>query len=198
MKLPDSLPTLASGPVLLKGPAPGLEVLRDAAADPYIRLLYGFPELPDEEFTATYGRRLKARLRAGLGASFSISEASSGRIVGGIGLWLRARAPDGTTGYLEEAHGRASVGYWVCPSYRRRGYASHALVAMSRWALALEEVQRLELYVEPWNEGSWRAAERAGYRREGLLRSWQLLGSRRRDMYVYSLLPSEIAAASKS
>lgn len=52
----------------------------------------------------------------------------------------------------------------------------------------------MELYVEPWNEGSWRAAERIGYAREGLLRSWQRVGDERRDMYMYSLLPEDLAA----
>lgn len=46
-------------------------------------------------------------------------------------------------------------------------------MALSRWALDLGEVARLELYAGPWNEGSWRAAERFGFRREGLLRSRQ-------------------------
>ena len=49
-------------------------------------------------------------------------------------------------------------------------------------------VERLELYVEPWNEGSWRAAEAAGYQREGLLRAWQRVGDARGDMYMYSIL----------
>jgi RimJ/RimL family protein N-acetyltransferase len=48
---------------------------------------------------------------------------------------------------------------------------------------------RLELYVEPWNEGSWRAAEAIGYKREGLLRAWQMVGDARKDMYMYSVLP---------
>lgn len=62
---------------------------------------------------------------------------------------------------------------------------------MSRWGLSLEGIHRLELYVEPGNDGSWRAAERAGYRREGLLRSWQAVGAERRDMLMYSLLPGD-------
>jgi RimJ/RimL family protein N-acetyltransferase len=58
--------------------------------------------------------------------------------------------------------------------------------------LSLDGIHRVELYAEPWNEGSWRAAERVGYRREGLLRSWQQVGARRRDMYMYSLLPDDL------
>lgn len=66
-----------------------------------------------------------------------------------------------------------------------------ALKGLSDWALTLDEVQRLELYVEPWNEGSWRAAEACGFLREGLLRSWQRVGSERKDMFMYSRLPND-------
>ena len=90
-------------------------------------------------------------------------------------------------------HGRASIGYWAAPAHRRRGYVTHALAAVSGWGLSLGPIHRLELYVEPWNEGSWRAAERVGYRREGLLRSWQEVGGVRRDVYVYSLLRDDLA-----
>jgi len=78
------------------------------------------------------------------------------------------------------------------PPHRRRGYTTAALDAISRWGLALDGIDRLELYVEPWNEGSWRAAERAGYHREGLLRRWQYVGPERRDMYMYSLFPEDL------
>jgi hypothetical protein len=46
--------------------------------------------------------------------------------------------------------------------------------------LTLTGLHRLKLYAEPWNEGSWRAAKRAGYVREGLLHSWEQIGDRRR------------------
>lgn len=37
----------------------------------------------------------------------------------------------------------------------------------------MSSVKRLELYADPWNEGSWRTAGKVGFRREGLLRLWQ-------------------------
>ena len=42
--------------------------------------------------------------------------------------------------------------------------------------------------LRPWNEASWRTAERNGFAREGLLWSWQDVGGERKDMYVYSRL----------
>ena len=74
---------------------------------------------------------------------------------------------------------------------RSKGYARAALSALSDWALRHDEVHRLELYVEPWNEPSWRTAASCGYRREGLLRSWQQVGDTRRDMYMYSRLADD-------
>lgn len=66
-----------------------------------------------------------------------------------------------------------------------------ALHGLTEWAFTLAEIDRVELYVEPWNEASWRAAERAGYQREGLLRSWQQVGTERRDMLMYSAIRAE-------
>lgn len=125
-----------------------------------------------------YLRRQQGRLAEGLGGSFAIATADQDRAVGQIGLWPKPCDA-----------GRASVGYWVVPSAWRRGIATAALKVLSAWGLGRPGLVRLELYVEPWNEGSWRAAEAAGYQREGLLRSWQVVGDERRDMYIYALLP---------
>ena len=42
--------------------------------------------------------------------------------------------------------------------------------------------------MEPADEGSWRVAESAGYEREGLLKAWQRIDGRPRDMYMYAQL----------
>jgi RimJ/RimL family protein N-acetyltransferase len=81
---------------------------------------------------------------------------------------------------------RASIGYWIVESARGHGRASAALRALSEWAWSLPSFERLELFVEPWNTGSWKAAEAAGFEREGLLRSWRVIRSERRDLFVYS------------
>jgi ribosomal-protein-alanine N-acetyltransferase len=81
----------------------------------------------------------------------------------------------------------------VAASARGRGAAGHAVAAIARWAFTGLRIPRLELYVEPWNQASIRTAERAGFRREGLLRSWQEVGGQRRGMYMYSLLPAGLA-----
>ena len=86
--------------------------------------------------------------------------------------------------------GRASIGYWVAPRFRRRGYARAALARLTEWAGTLDGMHRLQLFVEPWNEGSWRVAEACGFECEGLLRAWERVGDAYRDMYAYSRIIS--------
>jgi RimJ/RimL family protein N-acetyltransferase len=48
-------------------------------------------------------------------------------------------------------------------------------------------IERLELFVEPWNEGSWRAAERVGFARGELVRRAEVIGDEPREVLVYTL-----------
>ena len=66
------------------------------------------------------------------------------------------------------------------------GHAADALAAVTAFGWALPGMYRVELHIEPWNRGSIRTAERAGYQREGLLRSYQEIGGQRRDMLLYA------------
>jgi RimJ/RimL family protein N-acetyltransferase len=49
--------------------------------------------------------------------------------------------------------------------------------------------------VEPANIASVRVAEAAGFTREGLLRQRLVVRGRRVDLIIYSMLPSDTAAA---
>ena len=152
-----------------------MSLIAEASRDPLIPLITSVPTVPLPADCLAYIERQRQRLAEGAGYSFAIADGLTDPAVGQIGLWPRF-------------HGRASIGYWIGASARRRGYATQALQLISEWGFALDPLHRLELYAEPWNEGSWRAAERAGYQREGLLRSWQPVGKERRDVYMYSRL----------
>lgn len=172
------MPRLSHGDVLLRAfEDRDVALVQSVACDPLIPLITTVPSSGSPEDALAFVARQHDRLTAGAGYSFVIADAVTDRAVGSIGLWLRD---------LDE--GRASTGYWMAPEFRRRGYLVAALQALTSWALSLDGVDRVHLSVEPWNEGSWRAAERCGYQREGLLRSWQEVGSERKDMYMYSIL----------
>jgi ribosomal-protein-alanine N-acetyltransferase len=177
-ELPRNLP-------LLEGPSLVLRRFRDsdtplileASADPFIPVLTTVPSKRDPDEALAYIDRQHGRLTSGEGYSFAIAERTSDEPVGQIGLWLR-----------DFPRGRVSIGYWVVARHRRRGIAGEALQIISSWGVELPGVHRLELYVEPWNEGSWRAAERVGYQSEGLLRQWEPVGNEWKDMLMYALI----------
>ncbi len=83
-----------------------------------------------------------------------------------------------------------SIGYWVAPEARGRGFATRAL--LSRWAVTDGGVERLELTTHPENFASQRVAEKAGFVREGVLRSHIRFREGRRDSVLFSLLPSDL------
>lgn len=155
-------------------------LVASASADPLIPLITTVPADGDPSEIRAFIDRQNRRTAEGIGYSFVIADARTEEGVGQIGLWTSSVA----------AKGRASIGYWVAPGFRRQGYAAAALRVLVDWASTVQEIKRLELYVEPWNEGSWRAAERCGFCREGLLRSWEQIGDERKDMYMYSYLPA--------
>ncbi|MBC7632585.1 GNAT family protein [Aeromicrobium sp.] len=122
-----------------------------------------------------YIERQLDRLPSGTGYACAMARTIDDVAVGYIGLQLR-----------DVDSGRASLGYWVGPHQRGDGYAALALRALSDWSDATLAIARLELYVEPSNIASCRTAEAAGFEREGLLRSWRVVGDSRRDMWMYS------------
>lgn len=172
------MPRLADGSVILRpfelGDAP---LIASVATDPLIPLITTVPSGGTEADVRAYIERQQERLSTGVGYSFAIANAETDEAVGQIGLWTR-----------EIETGRATTGYWVGQEFRRRGYLKAALRILTAWAVTLPEVERLQLFVEPWNEGSWRAAEACGYQREGLLRRWERVGTQPKDMYVYSFI----------
>jgi len=172
------LPEIDAGPYRLRAFGSfDIPLIQEVSSDSLIPLISSVPTSNSEKEALAFIKRQHHRLTEGAGYSFAIADAVSNKAVGQIGLWLK-----------DHSQGRANIGYWVAPSHRRKGAVTHALGALASWGLDQEGIHRLELYVEPWNEGSWRAAERSGFLREGLLRSWQDVGGKRKDMYMYAQL----------
>lgn len=151
------------------------EMLRDLATDPYLPLIGSLPANANQQEALEFIARQHQRLETGAGYSFCVVDCSDGTALGTAGLWVAGLA-----------EGRATAGYAVAPFARRRGVARQALRALTTFGWTIPELFRIELYIEPWNIGSIRAAEAAGYLREGLLRSHQSIGDRRADMLLYA------------
>ncbi|PPF23787.1 MULTISPECIES: GNAT family N-acetyltransferase [unclassified Rathayibacter] len=174
---PFELPELTGPRLHLRAwRASDVPAVQEASKDHYIPTITTVPTTIHPGEALAFVERQSARIRDRSAYVFAIAD-DSDSAVGHIGLFP-----------LSTAGARASIGYWVLPSQRRRGYAAEALEILTAWARELDALDRLELYVEPWNTGSWRAAESAGYEREGLLRSWERIGGEPRDMFMYARL----------
>lgn len=149
----------------------------DLATDPYVPLIGTLPSHATGDEGRAWIERNRGRWAEGQGFSFAVAEAATGRAVGALGLWV-----------ADLPAGRAEIGYSIMPSSRRRGFAAAALVAGTAFAWTIPQLHRIELHIEPWNTASIGTAERAGYQREGLLRSRQEIGGRRRDMLLYAAI----------
>lgn len=102
--------------------------------------------------------------------------------------------------YLGEAmvmpsdHWVGEVGCCVVPAARGRGIATEALRLLTDWAFEALGLGRVQVFVAPENVPALRLAESAGYRREGVLRSYWEIDGVRVDAVVLSRLPGDTGA----
>lgn len=99
----------------------------------------------------------------------------------------------GSIGLRPDPHDReiVEVGYVVAAPARGRGVATRAVRLAVEWALREWRPARVQLTTTSDNVASHRVAERAGFRREGVLRSWAQTRGRRVDLVMWSRLPGD-------
>lgn len=112
------------------------------------------------------------------GVAFAIMDARSGELVGccGVDDWSKADV--------------AQIGYWLALSARRRGYATRAVILLTRWLFELGAA-RVFLTIVAGNEESVAVARRAGFVYEGTMRSHGVWQGRRSDVRWFAALPLE-------
>jgi RimJ/RimL family protein N-acetyltransferase len=107
----------------------------------------------------------------------AIEDRSTGLFVGTCQFYRSAPCIHGfEIGYV--IHGQES---------RNKGYASDALRLLSDHLFANRPgIFRQQLIIEVWNTASWKVAERAGFLREGIMRSCGFGEGDPADAFVYS------------
>lgn len=105
----------------------------------------------------------------------------TGELVGGSGL----HNPDWELRRFE-------IGYWGNAAHSGHGYMTEGVKALADHAIQHMGARRLEITCDERNVSSWKLAERAGFRFEGLLRNERLdQDGNPRNTKVYSRVPGD-------
>ena len=98
----------------------------------------------------------------------------------------------GTIGFNNFIKGhRASIGYDLQHKQWNRGFLTEALNEIVNFGFTALEANRIEAEVMQGNLASERVLEKAGFKKEGILRQWMLWNGNYYDMTMYSLLKTD-------
>jgi RimJ/RimL family protein N-acetyltransferase len=177
LALPDE--GISDGVVVLRTPRErDIDLVMPAFADPELREAGNLPAFGREEFAASLPY-LPAMAASGRLMPMLAADAGTGEVVGG-----------GTLHHLDAERAIVEIGYWILPHARRRGFATRIARMLAEHAFALG-VERVAAYVNVGNVASEATLERAGYTREGVVRSLPVPSGRRLDKTLFSLLRGE-------
>jgi RimJ/RimL family protein N-acetyltransferase len=137
------------------------------------------PSNADEAFVASWLRRYEEGWTDGSRAGFAANDHAGTFLAFAAIVDLDLDAREGEIGYL------------TAPAARGQGVAVRSVRLLTDWAFERLGLERLELHIDAANVPSARVAERAGYRREGVLRSKHFKEGRRADLGVWSRLPTD-------
>ena len=170
---------LRSGDVILRFPSlEDVDAILPAFIDPELREAGNLPAFDREGLVASL-QELPVLAERGRLLALAAVDSGSGEVVGG-----------GTLHHLDEERKIVEIGYFVLPHARRRGVATTIARMLAEHAFSLG-MERVAAYVNVGNTASERVADRAGFTREGVVRSMPKPDGRRIDKTLYSLLPGE-------
>lgn len=129
-------------------------------------------------------RRYHEEYVAGNAVVYLIFDNANKVMVGGITIGNIRR------GVSQSAH----IGYWMGERYTGQGYMTNAVHTLVSHAFEEMRLHRIEAACIPSNQRSIRVLEKAGFQREGLLRSYLRINGTWQDHFIYSLIEDDFRA----
>jgi RimJ/RimL family protein N-acetyltransferase len=170
---------LRAGAVVLRFPTfDDVDPLLPAFSDPELRDAGNLPAFGRDELAASL-QDLPSLAETGRLLPLAARDSESGEIVGA-----------GMLHHLDAERKIVEIGYFVLPHARGRGLATTIARTLAEHAFSLG-VERVAAYVNVGNTASERVLERAGFTREGVVRSMPKPDGTRVDKTLFSLLPGE-------
>jgi RimJ/RimL family protein N-acetyltransferase len=112
---------------------------------------------------------------------FHVSDISSGRFLGGVGL-----------NKINGLYRAANLGYWVRTSAAGRGVATRATLLAARFGFEELNFIRIEIVAAVGNLASQRVAEKVGAVREGVMRKGLFIHGVEHDAVLTSLIAEDM------
>ena len=125
-------------------------------------------------------RKFRAHFDLGVEFGYAMFARGTEVLVGGTGLHPRA------------GPGALEIGYWVHVDHVGRGLATEAAGALTRAAIQLHQVRRVEIRCDPTNVPSAAVPRKLGYRLEATLRAVTPSPGGLRDAMVWTMLDDEL------
>ena len=176
--MPLTVPSegLRAGEVILRFPSLyDVDAILPAFTDPELREAGNLPAFDRDGLGASI-QHLPMLAERGRLLALAAVDARSGEVVGG-----------GTLHHLEAERKIVEI---RAAHARRRGVATKIARLLAEHAFSLG-IERVAAYVNVGNTASERVVERAGFTREGVVRSMPKPDGRRIDKTLFSLLPGE-------
>ncbi|MBB5369546.1 MULTISPECIES: GNAT family N-acetyltransferase [unclassified Janthinobacterium] len=103
------------------------------------------------------------------------ADGSTGRLIGTVGFNQRS-----------VQHRQAEIAYDLAPAWWGRGIATAICLAACEWALQSQRCLRVQACVLDTNAASIRVLEKAGFEREGWLRSYRVVRGLPGNFFMYA------------
>jgi RimJ/RimL family protein N-acetyltransferase len=164
---------------MLRAPAlDDVDALLPAFRDPELREAGNLPAFGRDELVASL-EELPSLAERGRLLPLAAVDTETEEVVGA-----------GMLHHLDGERRIVEIGYWVLPPARGRGVGTTVARLLAEHAFTLG-IERVAAYVNLGNIASERVLERAGFTREGVVRSMPKPDGRRVDKTLFSLLPGE-------
>ena len=110
----------------------------------------------------------------------AITLGDTGEMIGDVGMHIIRNDPR-----------QARIGYTIAPKHWRKGYATEVILSMLGFLFDALDLHRVSADCDVENTGSWRALEKAGFRREAHFVESYPMGGYYSSEYVYAILQRE-------
>jgi len=108
--------------------------------------------------------------------------------------WFFIEKKDGTKiGFISHflSAGETEIGYNIVPNQRNKGYANEAIQIIVDYLFLSKDTMRIQAKTDTENVQSWKALEKAAFKREGILRKTFYCRGKWRDDCIYSIIREE-------